>query len=253
MELFLKQLAKKRADLSHLEKKVLDYLLLHPDKVQTMNLNDLANETFVSTATVSRTCKELGYHGFADLKFSLTKYKEQKPQRKTTEVFKLTDHVKYMENAMKATFARIDEQTILEIAGKIAKSPQIEFFGVGASFPTCLEAARKMFFAGINAHAYEDYDKLYYLAENLQENGVAILISVTGETSRMIEYADLLKRNGSFVIAIVGRTASTLESLVDITLPISLEDYYVQEVDMSARFVVSMILDLIILACMDGK
>ena len=42
-----------------------------------MNLQELANSTFVSTTTIIRLCKKLGLEGFNELKYNLKKYKQE--------------------------------------------------------------------------------------------------------------------------------------------------------------------------------
>lgn len=87
MQIFYKRLLKKRETLSLLEKQVLEYILSHPEKVISMSLKQVSEKTFVSTATISRTCKQLGYAGFQELKYTLTQYVQTE---KKTSTFKFT-------------------------------------------------------------------------------------------------------------------------------------------------------------------
>ena len=49
---------------SELEKKIADYLIEHKEDVIHMNLKELAEATYTSTATISRFCKKLGEKNF---------------------------------------------------------------------------------------------------------------------------------------------------------------------------------------------
>ncbi|MBP8315195.1 MurR/RpiR family transcriptional regulator, partial [Clostridium neonatale] len=50
------------------EEDVLQYVFSNKDKVIKMNINQLAQNTYVSTATILRLCKKLNLQGFNDLK-----------------------------------------------------------------------------------------------------------------------------------------------------------------------------------------
>lgn len=251
MKFFLKQLESKREQLRNLEKQVLDYIIQNSDAVLTMNVEKLAKEVYVSTATVSRTCKQLGYHGFQDLKFSLSKNLTSRSRlREKSDIINLSNHIARMTVEWNKTLELINEADISQAVQIIKASKQVEFFGVGASYPTCVEAARKLMFAGCMCAAREDWDTLYHMAENLTADDLAIIVSSSGETSRIIEFAQTLKSNGTRVISIIGRGDSTLEGISDLTLRGSVRDCYYGEVDMTSRFLLSIVLDLLVLTFM---
>lgn len=74
INIFFKKLIAKRKDLSNLESQVLEYILKYPNKVAELNIDEFSEGIFVSTATVSRTCKKLGFKGYQQLKYSLDQY-----------------------------------------------------------------------------------------------------------------------------------------------------------------------------------
>ena len=53
---------------SDLEKKIADYLIEHKEDVIHMNLKELAEATYTSTATISRFCKKVGEKNFNDFR-----------------------------------------------------------------------------------------------------------------------------------------------------------------------------------------
>jgi RpiR family glv operon transcriptional regulator len=105
-------------------------------------------------------------------------------------------------------------------------------------------------FAGCMCTAREDWDTLYHMAQNLTEDDLAIIVSSSGETSRIIEFAQTLKGNRTRVISIIGRDDSTLEGISDLTLRGSVASCYYGEIDMSSRFLLSIVLDLLVLTYM---
>lgn len=55
-------------ELSTLERKVAKYLLKHEDKIQNLDIAEIAKNADVSKATVVRFCKALGFNGLKDFK-----------------------------------------------------------------------------------------------------------------------------------------------------------------------------------------
>ncbi|MCU4716186.1 MurR/RpiR family transcriptional regulator [Bacillus cereus] len=247
MKTFLKRLSQHREKLSQLEKQVLDYILINPNRIVQCHLNALAKELFVSTATISRTCKQLGYNGFQDLKYTLSKYVEYDEDNETlpsTSTF-LT-HIDRVKKETEQTLRYINEEKIQKAAVYIKDSNYVEFFGVGASLSTCVEAARKLTFSGRICSAREDWDELRCVANCLSKNDLAILVSYSGETQHILEFANILKKKHVKTIAITGRQNSSLQQIVDITFYAYIENRYYGELDMTSRFPLSIILDFIL-------
>ncbi|GGB61941.1 MurR/RpiR family transcriptional regulator [Fictibacillus barbaricus] len=253
MKTFLKRLSQHRDRLSQLEKQVLDYLLINPDKVIKLNVNELAKELFVSTATISRTCKQLGYDGFQDLKYTLSKYVDQDKEVHVISSTTMLSQIDRMKAEMDQTLQSINEEQIQKAASFIKESNFVEFFGVGASHPTCVEAARKLTFSGKISSAREDWDELRCVANSLTEQDLAILVSFSGETLHILEYANILKERNVRTIAVVGRQNSRLQQEVDLTFHAQIMNGYYGDLDMSSRFPLSILLDLMILTYMNKK
>nr|WP_238332914.1 MurR/RpiR family transcriptional regulator [Brevibacillus laterosporus] len=254
MKTFLKRLSQRRGQLSQLEKQVLDYILINPNHVVQCNVNDLAKELFVSTATISRTCKQLGYDGFQNLKFTLSKYADQDQEQDDENIISsntLLIHIDRVKKEMEQTLQYINEKKIQKAAAYIKDSNYVEFFGVGASLPTCVEAARKLTFSGKICSAREDWDELRCVANSLSENDLAILVSYSGETLHILEFANILRERNVKTIAVIGNRNSRLQQEVDITFHAHITNGYYGEVDMSSRFSLSIILDFILLTYMN--
>ena len=58
-------------DLTASEKKTADYLMAHQEESQYMSIAELAEESGVAEATVSRFCRRLGYKGYNAFKLAI--------------------------------------------------------------------------------------------------------------------------------------------------------------------------------------
>ncbi|PJN88821.1 MurR/RpiR family transcriptional regulator [Bacillus sp. mrc49] len=252
MQVFLKRLSQHRERLSQLEMGVLEYILHHHEIIVHMNLDELAKKLFVSTATISRTCQQLGFRGFQDLKYSFIK----ETTKETHDIVSsrsesLSNHIDRFKQEIENTIDYIDEGKIIEAAKYIHISKHVEFFGVGNSLPPCVDAARKLMFSGKISSAREDWDELRSVANSLHADDLAILVSYSGETIYTLEYASLLKKRNVKTISITGQHNNRLQQEVDLSFQAHVLNRYYGELDMSSRFPLSIILDFIILTYLE--
>ncbi|CAD5902975.1 MurR/RpiR family transcriptional regulator [Carnobacterium maltaromaticum] len=250
MQTFYKRLLQKRETLSLLEKQVLEYILSHPEKIIQMNLNQVSKETFVSTATISRTCKQLGYAGFQELKYTLSQYVKTEKQQLPSSFSSITGIEELAERIrveVDQTLSHLNKENLSKGADYLIKSNRVEFFGVGASLPSCLDAARKLTFSGRIANAREDWDELRAVAHSLTPDDVAILVSYSGETIHIIEFATILKERNVPIIGIIGTDNSQLEQLASLTYQAKITNCYYGDVDMSSRIPLNLVLEFLII------
>ncbi|CAD5899634.1 conserved hypothetical protein [Carnobacterium maltaromaticum] len=250
MQTFYKRLLQKRETLSLLEKQVLEYILSHPEKIIQMNLSQVSKETFVSTATISRTCKQLGYAGFQELKYTLSQYVKTEKQQLPLSFSSITGIEELAERIrveVDQTLSHLNKENLSKGADYLIKSNRVEFFGVGASLPSCLDAARKLTFSGRIANAREDWDELRAVAHSLTPDDVAILVSYSGETIHIIEFATILKERNVPIIGIIGTDNSQLEQLASLTYQAKITNCYYGDVDMSSRIPLNLVLEFLII------
>lgn len=250
MPFFLKKLIQHRDQLSQLEKQVLEYIIRQPERIIELNVQELSKEIFVSTATISRTCKQLGFQGYQDMKYAIRnslKQEEIQLSSQPTASHTLASHIERVKEEMDLTLQLINEKKLKQAARYIHESSHVALIGVGNSLPTCVDAARKLTFSGKLCNAHEDWDVLRSVANNLTEKDLAILVSFSGETINMLEYAHLLKNSKVKTIAITGHHKNRLQDEVDLTIQVHINNLYYDELDMSSRFPISIILDFIII------
>lgn len=247
MSVFLKKLQKHQDQLSRLEQQVLAYIIENPEVIAQSRIDEVAKKVYVSTATISRTSKALGYSGFQELKYTLIHHleEEQRPIYQPSANF--TQLAERVQNEISETLQLVKQEN-LELGAKLlAESQRVEFFGVGSSYSCCFEAARKLTFAGRIANAREDWDELRIVAEHLTASDTAILVSYSGETILPLEYVAILKEKKVPIIAIVGSKNSQLEELATLVFHVKVTNGYYGEIDMSSRIPMHLVLELLIL------
>lgn len=248
MRHLLKRWMPERQNLSPLEQRVLDYIFDHPEQVIRSKADELAKTLFVSTATISRTCQALGFRGFQELKYALQQELLKEPLGNAApESFPLQKHIDRFRRDFEMTIRQLDYEKIKQVAALIHESPRIEFFGVGNSLFPCLEAAKKLTFAGKWCNARTDWDDLEVTAQSMTGDDLAFLVSYSGETQSILHFAHILKTNGVKMITLTGQHSNRLERLADIVLKGHMTDCYYGNLDLCSRFPLSLLLDLVII------
>lgn len=251
MQSLINKLQKKRPQLSELEKQVFDYILRNPTEIKQLTIDELATKLFLSTATISRTAKHLGFKGFQELKYAIDQYSQtERGAREQTNpsVISLSQSIQFQ---LAQTLRLLQQAPIKEIVAALQAAQVIEIFGVGGSLPNCIEAARKLTFLGKKANARIDWDEQQAVSKNLSTKDLAIIVSNSGETIHIIEYALNLKQQQVPILAIVGTEDSHLEQLATYTLQASVDMIYFDEVDLSSRVSLSAILDILLIQLAD--
>lgn len=95
-------------NLNEAEMCVYNYVVKNLKHILNLSVRELADEVHVSTATVMRFCKKMGYSGFSELKYKIKEFYEQQDQEDNYEINDIegfVEHVKsndYLDRLKKA-------------------------------------------------------------------------------------------------------------------------------------------------------
>lgn len=249
MELFFKRLSQRKSNLSPLENQVLAYMMEHPEDVVDSTLNELSKKIYASTATISRTCKSLGYTGYQELRIVLTQYVSRTP----TEVNTIPAHGSSWKlfnqrvlNEVTETLGQLANFDWQHALSLLKESRNIEFIGVGASYTSCVEAARKLTFAGRPSNARADWDELRAVSESMTPEDLAVIVSYSGETLHIMEYMTILEAHHVPILAITGDSTNTLAQHATLNCPVTIETRYLNNLDLCSRVPISLALESIV-------
>jgi len=254
----------KLRDIRHLpdaEAQVRKYILAHAREILNFTVYDLARESYTSPATVIRLCKRLDTNGFSKFKILLAqelKYFEnnqinlldatiiEKNDSPDTIVKKITNiAIKTIEE----TRVLVDIETMIKVAKIILKASIIDFYGVGASNIVAMDATYKFMRIGKNVGFFQLYDRQYVQAVNSNSNHVAIIFSYSGETSEMLDVANVLRKNGTPVVSVTSSSLNSLSRISDYSLFVSARESVFRSGAMSSRTAQLYIVDLLYAIC----
>ena len=122
-------------------KKVVTFLLQHPEEAAFMTIEGLAGTCGVSAGMVSRTVREMGFDGFADMQSqirqvvrkNITPYARLRRARAGEASFR--DTVRWEMKNLASVLKLNSEETIQNAAALLAQAPSIHVLGLRSSFP----------------------------------------------------------------------------------------------------------------------
>lgn len=244
MNVFFKKISLKKYKLSELELKVFDYMQHNQNELTESTLTELSNNIFVSSATVSRTCQKLGFSGFSEFQYAYNNFIKTNNEL----IVKYSDPNEYFKKIIEELHANVNsysEKKINKVVEKLINSRRVEIFGVGRTASVCHEGATKLTFAGKVANARSDWDEQRSVSRHLSDKDLALIVSISGETPEVIRRATMLKQNKVKTVSIIGTQGTTLESLTDDSIIINITPTYINDVDVSSHFLISILFDII--------
>lgn len=173
---------------------IIDYIKKHLKQISNMSIHEISRELYISPNSIMRFSKKIGYSGFSELKFSLSKTEETQ-----------TSTNKVLENVPKSiikTIDFIDHEVKKYFVDEILKARKILFVGVGDSAFPCESIGRSLRFLGLNTEYYYHVHDTEYVASKYTEKDLVIFISGRGANERLVKMASLLKRNNIKRLAI---------------------------------------------------
>lgn len=202
--------------LNELELSLYNYIMKNSEKVAYMRIRELAKEAHVSTTTILRFCKKLDCEGFTEFKLKFKMYLEESSRRE------LTDNTSMIIDFLKKSQAADYNYKLNRVCEEINNVENIIFVGIGFSGILSKYAAR--YFSAIGKRSIYIDDPFYPLPLDTSDDYVCIAVSISGETSEVIDNINKLKQKGSKIISITNNENSTLAKISDLNI-----SYYVQQ------------------------
>lgn len=207
------------------ERRIADFILNNPKDVIYMSVTELAEKCEVGEGTVVRFARNMGFSGYQELKLTLSRDLVN-PFENVLEDVSIKDSLGTIINKVTArnlkaisnTTRLIDVNTLKKTIKAIINARKVEFYGVGASGFTALEAKYKFLRIGIVCDALTDPHLQAMSASTLTSKDVAIGISHSGATKDTVDSLRIAKNAGARTICITNFARSPITKVSDIVL-----------------------------------
>lgn len=178
-------------------------------------IEELAGKCCISRTTISRFTQKLGFSGFREFKLHLKMEWEQEQIK--TDV--LIDEV--CDNYIKC-IKTVKETDLTDVCERIYRSKRLFAFGTGETQHAVAQMIKRMF---MNAKRFfvtlSGKSELFMAIDDLGEEDMVVLISLSGENELAVQAATRLKARGVYTLSITGLSDNTLARLCNKSLYIS--------------------------------
>ena len=204
------------------EKKVAKYILNNTQSIADMTISQLAQNSGVSDASVSRFCKKIGVKGFHQLKIGLAMelvdtFGEEVSNDITTDDIgqSLQNILANKIEELKETVNMIDPDVLEQVLTDIVHARCVQLVAVGNTIPVVIDAAFKFNELGIPTVAGTIWETQLAYTYTLGRNDVLIAVSNSGESNKVYEAVKIAKANGARTLGITNNPYSAVGSEVD--------------------------------------
>jgi DNA-binding MurR/RpiR family transcriptional regulator len=221
--------------------KLATFLLENPELPVNSSIAELAERSGVSTPTITRFCKVIGYGGYVQLRVGaaadLGRTVGQnglagargvmvRPDMSDQELLRtfLSTHI----HALQASADLVDLPSFRRAARMVAESRQVDVYGVGGSSSISDGLVDRLYQIGINARAWSDLQLGIMSAACLDPSAVAIGVSSSGATAETVEMLSVARFAGAKTIAITSDPASPLAGQADVVIRTAPADDYLE-------------------------
>ncbi len=211
--------------LSKSDQAISDFLTQNIDTAARLSIQELALATNVSTATISRFAKKIGFASFQDLKLAIhitepvntdNFFSELAPSDSYKDILKknFTSNI----SSLNATFNLVSEQDLEQTLEILLNADTVGFFGLGGSNAIAGIAFHKFLRMPLKTVYHQDFHYQQMLAAKLTAKDCAFVISHTGKNKDTLRIVEILKSRSVPVIAITSFANSLLAKAADVAL-----------------------------------
>ena len=183
-------------------------------RIGHMRISELANECFVSPATISRFCRALGYENFAHLKQECQTFHSHNKKfnnliniplemMKDYPELATQEYVKQVSEYLSALPRVLDWNEVDAVLKLIHDSQSVCFFGTQFSQSAALHFQTDLLMLEKFTMAYLDSSRQFECAKNLNKDSVAIITTVNGYFKNSgFKTLQYIKKSGCKVVLI---------------------------------------------------
>ena len=167
--------------LSISEQQAIDYLMKQ-ENIEHTTLKEIKQAVLVSSSTVIRACKKLGYNTFIDLKYDLkiSKKLAKNSNHSTSSTFITLKEQLSVEFSRTISILNQDDFDIF--AEKIINSRRIFCLGSGSSYMVMSDFNRKLKLINLWANDYFEHYSIKRIPEICTKDDVILVFSLSGNT-----------------------------------------------------------------------
>lgn len=241
---FDKRVAENISNLNDTDKKILEYISGKYTSFKNEKLASIAKGTFTSPNAIVRFAKKLDYNGFSEMKYAIL----SNTKKTFTELHEHTDYYAVgttLIKGMEKTLNINREDVFMKIVQEISSAKKIIFFALGITTNTTRTFIQKLEHYNKLCLLPTDRDNALTLAKNLDNDFLAVFITLSGKTDVLIQCANILKQKNVQIISITGLGNNYIQDISTLSLYTQTDNYLSTSTDLQTRLYIDFILEIL--------
>lgn len=243
---------RKRDDLSHLSKiegELYNYTLRNMHLVKNMTIRNFAQANFVSTSTVLRYVRKIGYNGWTDFQESV---RESDESIRTPLIPDIVHENEYYRNYLSNIVEAIKVLTInshkLELFEQIlSRYPRIFILGRGLSREVASYVCYLLKAIGYDAELFQHEYELYSVLRRIKRDDMLLVFSYSGSNKTVVTYLEkILSVAKPTIISVTRSDNNIIQNLSDLNFYIFADEVSFHENDVTSRCAMIAIIEILL-------
>ena len=233
--------------LNQTERHLFDYVVKNMDEVKHMSIQKFAAEQFLSTTTIFRFTRKLGFTGYADFINSLMVTAHSQQETALPEVLLGRGYSEeYLKNAMEAVRV-MSAKRVEDVVAVLARNSHIYILTDDNTHAIGQYCER--LFIGLGFHAYfpEAAYQMQNLVNRIESEDMILALSYSGRDEVLIDFIErVFLKNRPYLLSITRADNNPLESLSDTNFYMFADEIKVPGMDLTSSVTMLMIVELLI-------
>ena len=240
-------------ELTAAERKTADYVLKNRDRSQYLSIGELAEESGVAEATVSRFCRRLGYKGYNAFKLAIANAGAPKPAAVPDKPIRDSDDPIELARKLYA----VESEAMLQTLSLLRPAEMDKAVAIlrDARKVLCMGQGGSMILASEAAHLFSVYDGKFVpvsdshmqiiASATLTDADAVLFFSYSGATKDMMETLSVVREQGAKTILITRFPRSPGAQLADVVLQCGSNESPLEHGSVPARIAQLFLLDIL--------
>ena len=235
------------ADLNINERKLFDYVTHNIQTISQKSIREVAQDNFVSTTTIIRFVKKLGFDGYRAFTDSIKITVENMGQTDIPAVFHRKEYSEEFIKNIIETVRVASDKTMNEFYRTVSReNTAIYFYGEGLDREVAHYAYRRFTSMGFLTYFPSDEYEVRSVLTHIHDNDVLFLFSLSGETPGAIHIVEqTMLKSRPTVVSITWSGNNTLQNLSDLDFYVFVDQMTYKGFDMASRVSMIALVDLL--------
>lgn len=236
------------------DKILMEYIKMNLTEVPSQPISQIAKESGIGEATITRFAKKMGFPGLQEFRVALVQEISAGDKRYIISS-SIENGEAVMETAKKLLNANIatlentvdilNSDSIHQCADLIIAAKKIYFIGMGYSGIVAQDSNYKFMRIGLNCVSFDSSHTMVMIASIMEESDLVIAFSHSGETEEIIKTVNLAKANGAKAIVVTENKNSKLKEIADVHLAYVSRETVLETGSISSKLAQFFIIDLV--------